>query len=168
MKDGNAAIFERLGDLVQPVVRAAKDGLIAKDDAARLQFSNARGDAGGLISRIVERAQFGLRLTDAAFGLQGQVRELRRQWHACGEAAECIQHFLGRSVAQAQLTKSGAGEVRAEGSHVGGGRAPETIDGLASVTDRPEILASASHGFHQTDAGAVDVLIFIDEQMSVA
>ena len=76
MKDGNAAIFERLGDLVQPVIRAAEDGLIAKDDAARLQFSNARGDTGGLIGRIVERAQFGLRLTDAALGLQGQVREL--------------------------------------------------------------------------------------------
>ena len=148
MENGNAQIFQRLRDLIQPVVCAAEDGLVAKDDAARLQFSNARGDAGGLIGRIVERAQFWLRLPDAALGFQGQVRELRRQWHSCGEPTECVQHFLSRSVAQAQLTKLRAGEVRSERSHVGGGRPPKAVDGLASVTNRPELLACASDGLH--------------------
>ena len=45
MQNRNVARFERGGDLVQPPVGAAKNGLIAQADALAFELADCRGNA---------------------------------------------------------------------------------------------------------------------------
>ncbi len=46
-------------------------------------------------------------------------------------------------------------------------RPPEPVDGLLRVADNPKVLAVRADRLDQSDAAAVDVLVFVDQHMVV-
>src|SRR3546814_20130431 len=103
MQNRDVARLKRRGDLVQALIGAAEHRLVAQPNAAGLDFTDSRGDAGGFVRKGFEAANFGLTRPRAPIRLECEWKHAVRRAPVRSERRNSMNELFGPAVVDAEF-----------------------------------------------------------------